>query len=254
MKLIFYFFILFISIDNLNARNIGETEITAEEGIEVFQDEKYYLLKKNVNIESDNFVLQGDEIKIYYGVDLYDLKIIDAKGSVKLNSPEYNLKASGEKIKFTMNDEKILIEGKYSELITRDTEMQSDGIIEVNNTSGNFNLNGPNSKLKAENIKIIAHDIRGVFNSNDAVNEIIQLYVNDEKIAHVNTNNIEMYANKINYNKEISTIELIDNVKIISDGEEIIGDYGTINTKTNSYKIKSKESNKVKVIITNNNE
>ena len=254
MKLIFYFFILFININNISARNIGETEITAEEGIEVFQDEKYYLLKKNVNIESDNFVLKGDEIKIYYEVDLYDLKIIDAKGSVKLNSSEYNLKASGEKIKFTVNDEKILIEGVDSKLITRDTEMQSDGNIEVNNTSGNFNLNGPSSKLKGENIKIIANEIRGVFNSNVAENEIISLYVNDEKIAYVDTNNIEMYANKINYNKKISTIELIDNVKIISDGEEITGDYGTIDTKTNSYKIKSKESNKVKVIITNNNE
>ena len=229
MKLIFYFFILFININNLSARNIGETEITAEEGIEVFQDEKYYLLKKNVNIESDNFVLRGDEIKIYYGVDLYDLKMIDAKGSVKLNSSEYNLKASGEKIKFTMNDEKILIEGIYSELITRDTEMHSDGSIEVNNTSGNFNLNGPNSKLKAENIKIVANEIKGIFNSNESTNEIILLNVNDKKIAYVDTNNIKMYANKINYNKKISTIELMDNVKIISDMLFTISDGEIIN-------------------------
>ena len=111
MKVIFYFFILFINITNLSARNVGETEITAEEGIEVFQDEKYYLLKKNVNIESDNFVLKGDEIKIYYELDLYDLKVIDAKGNVKLNSPEYNITASGEKLQFIVNDEKILING-----------------------------------------------------------------------------------------------------------------------------------------------
>ena len=32
------------------ARDVGQTEITTEDGIEVFQDEKYYLLKKNVEI------------------------------------------------------------------------------------------------------------------------------------------------------------------------------------------------------------
>ena len=254
MKFLFYLLILIFNIDNINARNIGETEITAEEGIEVFQDEKYYLLKKNVNIESDNFVLKGDEIKIFYELDLYDLKTIDAKGGVRLNSPEYNLIASGEKLKFTVNNEIIFIEGKNSKLITKDTEMQSDGSIEVNNTSGNFSLNGPNSELKAENIKIIASEISGVFSFNETLNEIILLYVSDENIAYVDTDNIEMYANNINYNKENSTIELENNVKIISDGEEISGDYGTIDTMTNSYKIKSKESKKVKVIITNNNE
>ena len=101
---------------------------------------------------------------------------------------------------------------------------------------------------------IIASEINGVFSSNEALNEIILLYVSDENIAYVDTDNIEMYANNINYNKENSTIELENNVKIISDGEEISGDYGTIDTLTNSYKIKSKESKKVKVIITNNNE
>ena len=114
MKLIFYLLILFISINQLNARNTGETEITAEEGVEVFQNEKYYLLKKNVYIESDNFTLSGDEIKIYYEKDLYDLKTIDAKGNVQLNSPENNLQAIGEEVKFTLKDEKIFINGLNS--------------------------------------------------------------------------------------------------------------------------------------------
>ena len=47
----------FLSIST-KAREIGETEITTEDGIEVYQDEKYYLLKKNVVIESDNLILK----------------------------------------------------------------------------------------------------------------------------------------------------------------------------------------------------
>ena len=60
-----------------------------------------------------------------------------------------------------------------------------------------------------------------------------------------------MYANRIIFDNEISLIELIDNVTIIRDGEKITGDYGTLDTKNNSYKIKSNDQTKVKVVIQN---
>ena len=46
MKLIINIIIIFLISITLNAREIGETEITTEDGIEVFQNEKFYLLKK----------------------------------------------------------------------------------------------------------------------------------------------------------------------------------------------------------------
>ena len=61
-----------------------------------------------------------------------------------------------------------------------------------------------------------------------------------------------MFAKKIIFNNEISLIELIDDVTIIRDGEKITGNYGTLDTKNNSYKIKSNDKTKVKVIIQNN--
>ena len=73
----------------------------------------------------------------------------------------------------------------------------------------------------------------------------------DEKISYVKNNDSEMYAKKINFNNEESIIELIDNVVIIRNGEKITGDYGTLDTKNNSYKIKSNNSTKVKAIIQN---
>ena len=44
MKIILIFFTILFTLNSLSSREIGETEITAEEGIEVFQNEKYYLL------------------------------------------------------------------------------------------------------------------------------------------------------------------------------------------------------------------
>ena len=75
------------------------------------------------------------------------------------------------------------------------------------------------------------------------------------KILHnIKNDNTEMFANKIKYDEKTSLIELENNVKIIRDGETITGDYGTLDTNTNSYKIKSNDSKKVKVIIKNNDE
>ena len=61
-----------------------------------------------------------------------------------------------------------------------------------------------------------------------------------------------MYAKKINFDNKTSIIELIDDVVIIRNGEKIIGDYGTLDTKNNSYKIKSKNQTKVKAIMQDN--
>ena len=61
-----------------------------------------------------------------------------------------------------------------------------------------------------------------------------------------------MYGKTINFNHDTSIIELIDNVTIIRNEEKITGDYGTLDTMNNSYKIKSKNKNKIKAIIQDN--
>ena len=254
MKIIIIILFLLISHNSSFSRNIGETEITTEEGIEVFQNEKYYLLKKNVKIESDNFNLTGDLIKIFFEKDLYDIKIIDAVGNVKMVSDSYRIKANGENLVFIVKTEEISLKGLNSKLITEDTDMYSDGTIIVNNITGDFLIEGQNSSLDTEDIFIEGEYIEGNFSNNNENKEINLLNVLDKKIAYIKTDDTEMYSNKINYDKKTSLIELENNVKIIRGGETITGDYGTLDTATNSYKVKSKDSKKVKVIILNQDE
>ena len=249
MKILILFITLLMFFNNCWARKIGQTEITTEEGIEVFQNEKYYLLKKNVKIEADSFTLHGDVIKIFFEKDLYDIKIIDAVGNVKLNSNQYEIKADGPNLLFKVDTEEIYIKGANSRLVTKDTTMNSNGEIKVNNTNGDFLVIGPKSTMEAENIYIQGEDINGVFSSIDGVRGINILNVYDENIAYVKNKDTEMYANIVKYSKDASLIELENNVKIIRDGETITGDYGTLDTNTNSYKVRSKDSKKVKVII-----
>ena len=252
MKLFVSFVIIFLFAINTNAREIGETEITTEDGIEVFQNEKFYLLKQNVKIKSDNFTLNADDVKINFDRSLYDITELEADGNVNFNSEEFELRGNGDFLNFKVKTEKIKIEGMGSQLTTSDVKMFSDGFIEVSNISGDFLLKGMNSKLVNENIIIKAENINGVFSNISDKKEITFLEVNDKNISYVKNNDTEMYAKKINFDYNTSIIELIDDVIIIRNEEKITGDYGTLDTSNNSYKIKSNNQNKVKVIIKNN--
>ena len=130
--------------------------------------------------------------------------------------------------------------------------MYSDGFIEVNNQNGKFFLKGKNSKLNTENIFIKADKINGIFSNETNKQKITFLDVSDNEISYVKNNDTEMYAKEIKFNSDTSTIELFNNVTIIRNEERITGDYGTLDTKNNSYKIKSNNQNNVKVIIKNN--
>ena len=252
MKLILYSLFFFLLTTYLVAREKGETEITTEDGIEVFQNEKYYILKKNVKIESDSFILSADYVKINFDKSLYDIVELNAKGKVNFNSQQFEMKGIGEALKFRVKSENLKIEGLNSKLISEDIEMFSDGSIEVNNLDGNFILKGLNSKLINESIIVEGESIDGIFSNIQSKKEITSLIVIDKEISYVKNDDTEMYAKKINYNDENAIIELIDNVSIIRNEEKITGDYGTLDTKNNSYKIKSNDKTKVKAIIQNN--
>ena len=249
-KIFFIFIVLYTT--KLIAREQGQTEITTEDGVEVYQDEKYYLLKQNVKIVSDNFILNADNVKIDFDKNLYDIISLNANGNVKFNSSEFDMRGSGEKLELVISLQDLTIEGKNSILVTQDLEMQSNGSIKINNLNGSFFLNGSNSKLISDNILIKAEFIDGLFSNELDQKEISVLKVKDQKISYIKNNDTEMYAKKINFDNKTSIIELIDNVSIIRDGEKITGDYGTLDTENNSYKIKSNDKTKVMVIIQNN--
>ena len=254
MRLIIYITLLILFLNNINAKELGQTQITAEDGIEVFQKEKYYLLKDNVEIASDNFNLKADIVKAYFNKDLYDITNIYAEGGVILDSKERNLSADGNILEFSFKEEKIKITGENSKLILNKSIMVSDGFIEVNNLNGTFLLSGNNSKLNNDDIIIMGFDISGKFSSNNNINEIIELNVEDKNMCNIKTNEIDMFSLKAIYSKEKNIIELMDNVKVIRGKEIITGDYGYVDIASNSYKVTSNNSGKVKVLISQDNE
>ena len=92
MKQIIKVILILLFSTTLASREIGETEITTEDGIEVYQKEKFYLLKKNVKIESDSFTLSADKVKIDFEENLYDLIELYAEGNVDFYSKDFEMK------------------------------------------------------------------------------------------------------------------------------------------------------------------
>ena len=251
IKCVILFLIIFLNYKYAIGRNVGETEITTDDGIEVFQEEKYYLLKKNVNIISDEFELNGDLVKIYFENDLYDIQELIASTGVNFKSNTYNIEGKGEMLKFNIKNEGINVTGEKSELFLETTEMFSDGSITVNNIVGSFSIKGSNSKLITDEIFINGFEINGILVNKNGIRTISNLEVQDDNILNIVTEDTEMFSKKAFYDEEKSIIELFENVKFIRGSEIITGDYGVLDTNKNAYKVSSKNSNKVKAIISN---
>ncbi len=251
--IIIYMFLVSYPVSG-TARGIGETEITTDDGIEVFQNEKYYLLKKNVTITSDDFEITADRVKANFEIDLYDITSLEAKGSSNLNAIKYGVTGKGDEININIKLEEIIVSGKNSFLNMQETKMSSDGSIKVNNALGTFELRGANSNLQNIDLDIYGEYISGVFSEFDDKKQIKKLNVEDKNLLTIKTENLEMNAQKAVYNDQTNIIELFSKVKIVKGQEIITGDYGYFDTIKNSYKVKSDNTSKVKVTIKNSNE
>ena len=245
--------LIFFFTSNCFGRDIGQTEITTEEGIEVFQKEKYYLLKKNVLIESDDFILSADLVKAFFDKDLYDIQKIESEGNVNFTSSKgYN--GIGERLDFSIKNNLMNIFGNNALLNMNNLIMKSDNYIMIDDSKGKFKLEGNISELSTDTMNIIGSYIDGSYQEINSINEINNLIVKSDEITEITTDTLKMFSLKAVYSKKDNIIELFDNVKVIRNNEIIMGDYAKINTLNESYKVSSKESNKVKVLIDNTNE
>ena len=194
------------------------------------------------------FSLSAEKVTAHFEKDLYDITEVYSEGNVLLESSN-GTTVKGQKVDYDVKNEKIYIQGKQSFLTNNDFTMKSNENIKINNFLGLFELNGLNSELITSQVEIIGEKILGNFSEINGENIIKKLNAKDNNQVYIKTSNMEMYALEAKYDYNTNIIELFEKVKIIRNEELIIGDYAKINTLDESYKIISKDSNRVKVLL-----
>jgi len=217
-----FFLFLLVILTNSSSLATTKTEITTDKGIEIFQNEKYYLLTGNVQIKSEDFNLSADIVKAFFDKDLYDIVDIESYGNSLLTSPK-GVKAKGNKIIFSSSNNSIIVKGISSYLSNGEIEMYSDSFISIDNSIGFFKISGENSKLINKDTIMVGDLIEGVFENINGSNELKNLDLEDKNEVNIKTKKINMFGKRATYNKESDLIELFENVKITRNKETVTG-------------------------------
>ena len=150
-KIIIFVFILFASFSQfvLAKTNNNKSELTveADESLEWFEKEKYYLAKGNVILKKDGVTLKANTVKADYVLQNGEniLKKIIAKDKVVLTKE--TTRATGQYMTYNLIDEIAKISGSFQ------TFSSPSGYVE---SKKNIIFDDENNKAEAEgNVKII---------------------------------------------------------------------------------------------------
>ena len=248
-KIIVFVFILFSSFSQFvwakTNNNKSELTVEADESLEWFEKEKYYLAKGNVILKKDGVTLKANTIKADYIFENGEniLKKIIAEDKVVLTKE--NTKATGQYMTYNLNDKIAKISGTFQ------TFSSPSGYVE---STKNIIFDDVNNKAEAEgNVKIIlsnktiiyADNVKANFeptekslkNATAKGNVIIENQAKDRKSK----------ADLGVYNANDEIIRLTGNVVIINQKSKLSGSKGITNLRTGISNIVGDEKNKKRV-------
>ena len=116
--------------------------VEADESLEWFEKEKYYLAKGNVILEKDGLQLKADLVKSYYGDEKGEnvLKKIVATNDVIITTGK--IQAKGQHITYILETKIALMSGSYQSLSSPSGYIESNESIFFNKTKRKANAKG----------------------------------------------------------------------------------------------------------------
>ena len=242
----FSFFLLTYSVFAENKSNKLKTElkVEADESLEWFEKEKYYLAKGNVILTKDGLILNASKVRANYQEDNGEnvLKMIIANGNVVLIKGR--IKATGEFMRYNVKDKIALISGTFQTFTSPSGYIESNKKLIFNDNTNKAQAIGRVKIILKNKTKIFADRVNADFTGKakslqKAIakgNVVIENYIDGKKSQ----------ADIGIYNSKKETIELKGNVKIINQGSVIMGSKGINNIKTGISKITGNLKQRVK--------
>ena len=248
-KLFILIFIFFVSFSKLvwAKTNNDKSELTveADDSLEWYEKEKYYIAKGNVILKKDGVTLKANIIKAYYVFKNGEntLKRIIAKEKVVLTKD--NTKATGQYMTYDLEEKIAKISGSFQTFSSPSGYVESKKIITFNNLNNKAEAEGDVKIILSNKTIIYADNVKADFESTNK--SLTKAIAKGNVIIENKAKGRISKADSGIYNSDDEIIRLTGNVVIINQKSKISGSKGITNLKTGISNIIGDLKNKKRV-------
>ena len=233
-KIIIFVFILFASFSQfvLAKTNNNKSELTveADESLEWFEKEKYYMAKGNVILKKDGVTLKANIIKADYVFENGEniLKKIIAREKVLLTKG--NTKATGQYMTYNLENKIAKILGSFQTFSSPSGYVESKKIIIFDDLKNIAEAEGDVKIILSNKTIIYADKVKANF---EPTNKTLKTAIATGNVVIVNKDKGRKSKADLGvYNSNNEMVKLTGNVIIINQKSKISGSRGITNLKT----------------------
>ena len=246
--LFFIFYFLFSKLvwaQTVKNKNKSELTVEADESLEWFEKEKYYMAKGNVVLKKDGVTLKADNVKADYVFENGEniLQKITAKEKVILTNKK--TKATGRNMIYNFKKKVAKISGPFQTFSSPSGYLESNKIIIFDDLNNKAEASGKVKIVLSNKTIIYADTVTADFEPKDkSLNKAI---ASGNVIIENTSKKRKSKANIGVYNSKSHLIELSGDVIIINQDSVISGSKGVTNLKTGISNIIGDPKNKKRV-------
>ena len=233
---ILIFYLIFCSYPDLvfskeeKKNRTSQLIVEADESIEWFEKDKYYLAKGNVVLKKDGLTLKANLVKAKYldenGKNV--LLKITAKKNVFLSKGK--VKASGEFMTYDLKSKIAVITGSFQNFSSPSGYIESKKMIMFNDSNNKAEASGEVKIILPNKTKIFGDNIKADFTGKDK--SLTKATAKGNVIIENTEKGQKSKADLGIYNSSNSIIKLSGNVIIINKQSTFRGSSGITNLKT----------------------
>ena len=167
LQIFFYLFILLFIFEKAFANDYNSLIVEADNSIEYFEKEKYYLASGNAIATKNGVTLKADKIKAFFEKNINDneIKLIFGIGNVKISKNK--IRAEGNHVVYDLYNETIKFINGYQYFKTEDVFIESNKILLYDNKISTAKGKGKVKIILKKNIKIFADEVKAIFSKKD---------------------------------------------------------------------------------------
>jgi len=213
-----------------DSKNTSELTVEADDSIEWFEKDKYYVAKGNVILKKDGFTLNANYVRANYVIKNGEniLEKIIAKDDITFTKKE--MKATGQNLIYEFNDKIAILSGKFQTLTTTSGYVESNKKIKFDDLKNKAEAEGRVKIILSNKTIISADKINADLNNKD---KSVKYAVAKGNVLIENQNKGNKSKAQLGiYNSSKEIIKLSGNVVLITPNSILKGSKGQTNLET----------------------